>query len=374
MLRSLIIIVLVGVLSSCYNPSARHSTETVLPTPYDAEHEKESIQIDSQEIITIVLTGDVMIGFNYPDTLMPVDSGRHLFSEVADWLQYADVTVGNLEGVISNLGQPKKECFDTAHCYYFRMPEELTPRLAEAGYDALSIANNHSRDFGDSAIVQTLAVLEQNNIACAGQRYHCKEAIFERNGHTYGFMAFSPHGGSMSMLNIPAAQESIRDLKSRCEIVIVSMHGGAEGVASLHTPDTVEFYFDESRGCVKEFAHAAIDAGADIVYGHGPHVPRAVEIYNKRFIAYSLGNFCTPFKVSTQGYCGYAPVIRLSINTNGEVIKAEVLSAIQHPQSGPHIDYQNRAARLIGQLTEEDFPQHDMVVDSTDVLTYRIKK
>lgn len=372
MLRSIAIVALLTVaLSACFNVSTTRNNETYTNTHDTAAKVETFVPADT---ISVVLTGDVMLGLNYPDTLMPIDSGRQLFSEVAHWLTNADVTVGNLEGIISNLGEPKKQCLDTAHCYFFRMPEELTPRLAEAGYDALSIANNHSRDFGDSAILQTLQRLEENEIACAGQRRFCKEAIFERNGHSFGYIAFSPHAGSMSLLDISSAKESVKALKQQCDIVIVSMHAGAEGADYVHTPDTAEYYFEEARGCVKCFAHAVIDAGADIVYGHGPHVPRAIEVYNHRLIAYSLGNFCTPYRVSTKGYAGYAPIIRATINKSGELVKATVLSAIQYVHTGPRVDAQQRAARLIKQLTEEDFPDMEVDVDSTDVLTYRIKQ
>lgn len=343
------------------------------PTTVEVEEETEVI-IEPSDTISIVLTGDVMIGLNYPDTLIPVDSGRQLLLSVTPWLINADATFGNLEGIISNIGQPKKQCNDTANCHLFRMPEELITVLTDAGYDAFSIANNHSRDFGDSAILRTRALFEENDLYCAGQRGHCREAIFERNGHTFGFVAFAPNAGSMDLRLVEQAVEVVRDLKQRCDIVVVSMHGGGEGYEFLHTPRETEFYLEEDRGCVYCFAHAVIDAGADVVFGHGPHVPRAIEVYNNRLIAYSLGNFCTPYRVSTRGVSGYAPIVRVTMRKSGEMVKAQVYSAIQYVQTGPRIDEEHRAARLIQQLTEEDFQEQTVIVDTNDVLTYRIKK
>ncbi|MDO4190715.1 MAG: CapA family protein [Bacteroidales bacterium] len=338
------------------------------------EETSEPIITTSSDTISIVLTGDVMIGINYPDTLIPVDSGRQLFKSVTPWLSNADLTIGNLEGIISNIGQPKKRCNDTANCHLFRMPEELAIILSDAGYDVLSLANNHARDFGDSAIQQTINVLQEFDIVCVGQRGHCREAIVERNGYKIGILAFSPHAGSMNLLDIPTATKRVSELKSRCDIVVVSMHGGAEGADYLHTPQEEETFLDEERGCVYCFAHAAIDAGADLVFGHGPHVPRAVEVYKQRFIAYSLGNFCTPFKVSTKGYAGYAPIIRVTLTSNGTLVTAKVYSAIQHVQTGPRIDPEQHVAHLIQQLTEEDFPNQPITIDTNNnVLTIKIK-
>jgi len=88
---------------------------------------------------------------------------------------------------------------------------------------------------------------------------------------------------------------------------LVSFHGGGEGVGFEHVPFVMETFVNEKRGDVNAFAHAAVDAGADLVFGNGPHVCRALELYNDRLIAYSLGNFCTYTNVSVAGSCGYAP-------------------------------------------------------------------
>ena len=91
------------------------------------------------------------------------------------------------------------------------------------------------------------------------------------------------------------------------DIVIVSFHGGAEGNGAEMLPFAREIFAGEDRGNVVEFAHAMVDAGADLVLGHGPHVVRPMELYRDRLIAYSLGNFATYYGISVEGIRGIAP-------------------------------------------------------------------
>ena len=109
----------------------------------------------------------------------------------------------------------------------------------------------------------------------------------------YGFAAFAPNNGTVSIHDLDEARRLVSQLDSVSDVVIVSFHGGAEGSKHQHVPRRNEIFYGEDRGNVYDFAHSMIDAGADIVFGHGPHVTRAVDIYKNRFIIYSLGNFCT---------------------------------------------------------------------------------
>ncbi len=115
------------------------------------------------------------------------------------------------------------------------------------------------------------------------------------------------------------AEEIVRHLADTCDIVIVSFHGGAEGANYQHVTKDYEMYYTENRGNVYSFAHRMIDAGADVIFGHGPHITRAVEVYNERFIAYSLGNFCTYGRFNLSGPNGIAPVIKSECRYDREV-------------------------------------------------------
>jgi len=131
-----------------------------------------------------------------------------------------------------------------------------------------------------------------------------------------------------------------------------------------------EYFYGENRGNVYEFAHQLIDVGADIVFGHGPHVPRAVEVYKDRFIAYSLGNFCTYARFNLQGENAFAPIIKVSVSHEGVFQMGEIISAIQTGLGVPIIDNRHRAARLIRSLSEEDFQEAKIVIGDSGVITY----
>lgn len=120
--------------------------------------------------------------------------------------------------------------------------------------------------------------------------------------------------------------------------------------------------FGERRGNVAEFAHAAIDAGADIVYGHGPHVNRAIELYNDRLIMYSLGNFCTPYKMNISGISGYAPIIEVRVDDKGAFEDGVIHPFIQQKGVGPRKDTSGVVIRNLRRLSSEDFPASPLII------------
>ena len=164
--------------------------------------------------------------------------------------------------------------------------------------------------------------------------------------------------------DIPAAEQQVARLASTFDIVIVSFHGGAEGQAATQLPFEEEFYLGETRGEVVRFAHRVIDMGADLVLGHGPHVPRAMELYRDRLIAYSLGNFATHFGVSVDGVAGWAPILVAQIASTGEFTGGRIHSALQRRPDGPAWDDQENAYRLIRRLTEESFGREMFTFDA----------
>jgi hypothetical protein len=316
----------------------------------------------ARDTVTIIGTGDIMFGTNFPSaSYLPPDSARHLLGPVKDILKNADLTFGNLEGVLLNAGGTVKKCQDTTKCYAFRMPERFVYRLTEAGFDLVSVANNHSGDFGDAGRSNTISMLNSAGIRFAGF-LSCPSVAFEQNGLRIGFCAFSPFTGNPDILNIDSAAMIVRALDSTCDVVIVSMHAGAEGAAYRNVTRKTEVFYDENRGNIYEFSHRMIDAGADIVFGHGPHVTRAVECYKDRFIAYSLGNFCTWARFNLKGSNGVAPVIKVYTARNGRFLKAKVYSIKQAGEGGPVIDPGQQALQELMELTNSDFPDTPLII------------
>jgi hypothetical protein len=188
------------------------------------------------------------------------------------------------------------------------------------------------------------------------------------NGVKYGFCAFSPNGQTVSLLEIAAAQDIIHRLKANSDVVIVSFHGGGEGTDYEHVPLATEMFKGENRGDLRAFTHAAIDAGADVVLGNGPHVSRAMELYKNRLIAYSLGNFVTYKGVSVSGVCGLAPLLKLRINKRGEFLNGQIASYRQNHQTGLQPDKLNRAALRMKALTEADFIRPGLSISEVGVI------
>lgn len=329
-----------------------------------------SLYAQKSDTVSIIGVGDVMLGTPYPlrSYLPPNNDCSPLLVEVKDILQSADVTFGNLEGCFLNTGQPTKNCKDTLKCYAFRMPDEYIHCLAEGGFTVMSLANNHSGDFGMPGRKNTMRLLDSVGIEYGGLEVK-PTAEFEKNGVKYGFVAFAPIRATVDLLKTEAAAQIVKELKSRNDIVIVSFHGGAEGKEFEHVTRGTEKFYGEDRGNVYEFAHKMVDAGADIIFGHGPHVTRAMELYKNRLIAYSLGNFCTYARFNLSGPNGIAPIVKVYTNKEGKFLSGEIFSVKQVGEGGAQLDPQNKALKKLRELSEKDFPESPLqILDNGQVL------
>jgi poly-gamma-glutamate capsule biosynthesis protein CapA/YwtB (metallophosphatase superfamily) len=325
------------------------------------------------DTLCITAVGDIMLGTSYPvNNTLPPDSGKNSFKAIQQYLQNTDVAFGNLEGTLLDSGAPahyKLHFKSTA--YLFRMPRRCGMVLKDAGFNTLSIANNHIGDFGDKGRLSTTKTLDSCGINYAGLLSHAT-TIFEINGIKYGFCAFAPNAQTVSILDLKNAAQLITQLKQQCNVVIVAFHGGCEGPAYEHITFKDESYIGERRGNVHAFAHNAIDAGADIVLGTGPHVSRAMEVYKSRFIAYSLGNFCTYKCISVAGVCGIAPILKVYVNKKGEFLNGRIIAVKQTHENGLQPDSLNLAIKRIKLLTETDFPLGELRIGDDGVITKAI--
>ena len=323
----------------------------------------DSAVVETPKLFSVIGVGDMMLGTNYPSpNYLPPSGGSTMLADVVDILKNADVTFGNLEGAILDEGGTPKRCNNPDACYVFRSPESYGKHFEAAGFDLLSIANNHSGDFGAVGRKKTKAVLDAHGIKYAGLAGTDEIAVFEKDGVRYGFCAFAPNSGTCDVRNLNYAKGIVEKLKSQSDIIIVSFHGGAEGASNQNVPRKSETYYGENRGNVHAFAHAVIDAGADIVFGHGPHVTRALELYNDRIIAYSLGNFCTYGRFNLRGPAGIAPILKVWVDEEGKFERGEVIPVYQQKAHGPKIDGQKRATQKLIELTKQDFPETNLAI------------
>ena len=335
----------------------------------DVLDDKESSLKDTVQIVAV---GDIMMGTIYPNRefLPRNDDCSRSFSMVKQYFENADIVFGNLEGALTDSRESAKKCNNPDICYVFGMPTKYVECLVSAGFNLMSLANNHSGDFGEAGRKSTVQTLKNAGIYYAGLT-DCPTAEFEIEGIKYGFCAFAPNRGTINVKDIPAAQVIVKELKERCDIVIISFHAGAEGRGAQHVTRKTETYLGEDRGNVYEFARRMIDAGADVLLGHGPHVTRAVDIYKNRFIAYSMGNFSTFSRVNVQGISGVAPILRIYTTRNGEFIKAHITPTWQpNEDRTPRLDPQNRAISIIQNLTKTDFPELKINISDDGWVTY----
>jgi len=304
---------------------------------------------------TIIGVGDIMLGSNYPFEYLLPENDANILKNTQNILKNADITAGNLEGTLFDTGGTPKSCNNPNVCYVFRMPSRYGTYLKQAGFDYLSIANNHSNDFGEIGIKETMKNLDNLGIKYSGIKDITESAVLEKDGKKFGFISFSPNSATVKLNDYNYAKKLISELKSKVDIVIVN--GGAEGANAEHITKRHEIFHGEDRGNVYEFAHFAIDNGADIIFGQGPHVTRAVELYKNKFISYSGGNFATFGKINISGSMGIAPIFKIRIDNKGDFISGEIIPVRQTYKSlGPFIDSEKLAIKKIISLNKSDFP------------------
>lgn len=265
--------------------------------------------------VEVIFVGDIMLS-RYIGELMEQEKNWKLpFEPMADFLKSADITFGNLESPISEKGEK------LGSKYSFRADPRAVGGLVYAGFDVLSYANNHVWDYGREAFLDTLNILDENNIkvAGAGDNYASahRPAVEEVNGIKIAFLAYTnlvarsitqEHSKpAVAYLDLEKTKEDIVRAKEIADVVFVSLHWGEEYKTTNN---------DWQEGVAKEL----IDAGADAVIGHHPHVVEPHEKYNGGYIFYSLGNFVFDQNFSQETKEGL--LVRIMVSKEG-VVKAE---------------------------------------------------
>ena len=326
----------------------------------------------SRQTLTISAVGDIMPSTAYPSSAylstIPTDKFQHTLAGI---LGDSDIRFGNLEGTMAGDAPCLKACSNPSQCYAFNIPTHYADILKQSGFNLFSLANNHISDFGKPGRERTVDHLTHSGIACGGTLEKPYD-ILTINGLQVGFAAFAPHQGVANLLNRDSAVRQVQKLSTLCDIVVVSMHGGAEGNGAEHVPRQEEVYLGENRGDLYAFSHAMVDAGADLIIGHGPHVVRGMELYKDRLIAYSLGNFFTWARFNLEGPKGVAPVLKATLATDGRFISGRILSFRQPYMGLPKPDPSLTAAKETARLSREDFPESPLHISEDGTLTRAI--
>ncbi|MDP6935090.1 MAG: CapA family protein, partial [Myxococcota bacterium] len=323
------------------------------------EQVDESFRTEVPEGTTVRFraVGDLMIGTDFPDGYLPADQGAGAFAAVSDWLRDADLTFGNLEGPLCDGGKTTKCKPDSpvGSCYAFRTPTSYVSHFVDAGFDVLSTANNHAEDFGVECREQTEQVLDAQGVAHTGRPGDI--ASVTANGLRIAFIGFHTSRNSHYVNDHEGAVAVVQAMDRTHDLVVVSFHGGAEGRKALHVPRGSETYYGEDRGNLRVFARTVVDAGADMVLGHGPHVLRGMEIYEDRLIAYSLGNFATYGRFNLSGPLGIGAVLEVVVDAEGRFVTGQLFPTRQVGDGIAEPDETGEALGLVRMLSTEDFPE-----------------
>lgn len=324
---------------------------TVKPTPTPK----------GSDTITIAAVGDVMLGSPFPnDSRMPPNDGADILKNVTPILSTADIAFGNMEGPIVDGGVSEKcgtpKPGQAIRCFAFRMPTRFAKNLKAAGFDVMSVANNHASDFGDVGRASTRRTLDDLGIKHAGSdKVQFSTAYLDANGLKVAFVGFAHNNIAPNVNDLTTARRLVQEADKRADIVVVSFHGGAEGTGAQNVPRRTELFFGEQRGNLPLFAHTVIDAGADLVLGHGPHVLRGMEVYKDRLIAYSLGNFATYGWFRLQAETALTVILEARLDASGKLVNGKLYSARQEGLGIPVLDDSGAAVKKMRALSEVDF-------------------
>ncbi|BBI34845.1 CapA family protein [Cohnella abietis] len=269
-------------------PSTKPPEQTDIAEPEQTPEEGNAEPEINNNKVTLALVGDILPAASVL-TLMEKNGFDYPFREAKSLLVAADITAGNLEAPITKRGTPAKN-----KQYVFRGSADAIPALKEAGFDFLSLANNHTLDYGWEGLSDTMDVLDDAGLKHAGSGIDDREAFtpayIERNGITVGFVSVTGvvpevswkadrnHPGVAETYSPDRAVAAIKVAKENADIVVVMVHWGKERV-------------DRPIATQTDLAHRYIDGGADLVIGGHPHVLQGFEYYKGKWIAYSLGNF-----------------------------------------------------------------------------------
>jgi len=326
--------------------------------------------------ITLSGVGDVIMGTQPGD--IPPRGGDGFFDPVKEALA-ADLVMGNLEtpltantgrvkcGMVTpspTPGNPSPMPTKAPGCHQFYLPPSYANHLRDAGFQLMNLANNHTNDMGPDGLRNTRAALDAAGIQHTGAPNQITYA--DVKGVRVAVLGFGIYSWGQSLNNIPAAEALVRKADAAADLVVIQMQGGAEGADKTHVRPGHEIFLGEDRGDLIKFTHAVIDAGADVVFGHGPHIMRGMEFYKGRLIAYSLGNFCGYGVLSSAGFLGVGGVLKVSLHKDGSWSGGQLVPTEMVKGGLPAPDGDKRALSFVNGLSKADFGASAARISITD--------
>jgi len=300
--------------------------------------------------VSLAWGGDVTLGSSYG---RPPHRGWPQLAGVAGILRRADLAAVNYEGTFGSGGPSKCGGSHGANCFAFQAPSANAPTLHRAGIDVVNQANNHAFDFGPPGQRSTRAALAAAGVRPTGAPGQVQ--VLRRHGVRVAFVGFSTYTWSAPMSDDAAVRALVGAAARRAGIVVAFLHAGAEGADRVHVPLGREHAYGEDRGNSRHFARVAIDAGADVVLGSGPHVVRGLQLYRGRLIAYSLGNLTGWHNFGTGGATALSALLTVHLERDGRLRQGRLTSLLLDRVGVPRIDAARHAERLMRGLSQSDF-------------------
>lgn len=293
------------------------------------------------ETITIGWVGD----------MVPSDDAIYnqtVFDAVANELQKPDLMIGNLEGTFAQSDRLDKCFYLMSMCHAFRGDASFATSIKAAGFDFVSLVNNHSYDFGEDGLTDTQNVLDEVGMPYISPTNQRTSIVVK--GKRIGILGLSSTEPTKTITDYDFIEREVTTLKESNDFVIVIFHGGAEGSGKTVVPNAIEYMGTENRGDVARVARVAIDAGADLVLGSGPHVLRKIETYNGAVVAYSLGNFVGGTHLVTTGVLGISGIITATLEKDTPTTY-DFTSVLLSKDGTPSLDPTDQAKQLIDSLS-----------------------
>ncbi|MFI5926243.1 CapA family protein [Micromonospora sp. NPDC051543] len=315
--------------------------------------------------ISLSATGDIIMG-NAPGRL-PAAGGKGFFDSVTGALK-ADLVMGNLEEPLTVDTGAGKCAANSTRCFQFRAPPEYAAHLRDAGFRVLNQANNHGYDYGPKGYQNTQKALEKYDLEHTGAPDEI--TVVDVKGVKVAVAGFSSYVWSNSLVDIAKAKTVVAKAATLADVVVVQVHMGGEGADKTRVKPGTELFLGENRGDPVKFSHAMIDAGADLIVGHGPHVLRGMEFYKGRLIAYSLGNFAGGGNsLSNAGRLGWGGVLKVSLKPDGSWSGGSFTSTYMNSAGKPTMDPDDRGRGLVTELSRTDFPSSGARLDGQGRIT-----
>lgn len=301
----------------------------------------------AEEPVRLVFGGDIVLGNSFVVEHIPKDWEERYFSGVRSILKRADVAIGNFEGTLTEHEKTSKNPA-SGRQYAFRSPPQYADLMYQEGFRVLNVANNHANDFSETGFKDTGNNLKQAGIAVAGLRDEA--ATLSVRGLNIAVLGFTYSSRFNTVFDLAQGAELVRQSKAKGEYVIVTFHAGAEGSPAIWHEDADELFMGENRGNTVAFSRAMIDAGADLVVGHGPHVLRAAECYQGKPIFYSLGNFVGVGGLSAKNFAAVSALLEVSVAQDGNIQNLNLVPLRFNEQKLPQVDPREYGTRLVNHL------------------------